>query len=129
VIRYTTTTCGKRKVRGSTVRRIRKYYAHYIAGYFHNPVTNELQLFDGSNIDNTLSYTCKRIAQEIDRLALQLNTITFRTHLSLPKGIDIPSDTNVFEDLIRQRKVALIRIIRFSYTLVTSDILHALCDR
>jgi hypothetical protein len=69
-MRYTTTACGKTNVSGSTVRRMRKYGAHYVTGYLHNPVTDRLQSFDGRVIKNSLSYACKRVAQEMDGLAL-----------------------------------------------------------
>jgi hypothetical protein len=105
------------------VRSMRKCNTYYVIGYFYDPVTDKLRLFNGGNINNALLYTCKRIAQEIDRLALRLNIITFWTYLSLPRGVDILSDADVFEDLIRQRRVALIHIIGFSHTLVTLEIL------
>jgi hypothetical protein len=121
--------CAKRKVSGSTARRMRKCDAHYVTGYLYNPVTDRLQTFDGRVIRNALPNTCKRVAQEMNGLALRSNTITFRAHLSSPREIDIPSEAAVFEDLVRQRRVALTHMVGFSHTLVTSDILQALCDR
>jgi hypothetical protein len=98
-------------------------------GYLHNPVTDRLQTFDGRVIRNALSYTCKRVAQEMDGLALRFNTVTFRTHLSLPREIDMPSDAALFEDLMGQRHRTLRRMLGFVPTLVSSEILQALCDQ
>jgi hypothetical protein len=111
------------------LRRMRKYGAHDVTGYLHNPVTDRLQSFDGRVIKNALSYTCKRVAQEMDGLALRFNTVTFRTHLSSPREIDMPSDAALFEDLMGQRYRALRRMLGFVHTLVSSEILQALCDQ
>jgi hypothetical protein len=95
------------------------------AGYVHNPTSGQLRTHQGHVIDNSLTFTCKRIAQEISGLALKLNTITFRTQLSLPEGTDIPSDAGLFDNLRCQRYRALIAMLGFAHSLVP-DVLELL---
>lgn len=69
-------------------------YSHYIRdqhGYIFNSRSNTIRTLGGQPPDLALGYTCKRLAEEVGGMAFKLNTITFRTFLAPPDGIDLCS--------------------------------------
>lgn len=58
--------------------RIYGFYVYEEKGYVHGFESNKLRCSNGTAISLALMYTCKVAAEELDGLALQLNTITFR---------------------------------------------------
>ncbi|KAH4603637.1 hypothetical protein HBI24_109770 [Parastagonospora nodorum] len=98
-------------------------------GYLHDSSTGKLRLHDGRPIDNALMFTCKRVTRETQGLALRTNTITFRTQVSLPEAIDMPSDAALFEYLRKKRIDALGEMLCFAHSLVTSSVLQSLREK
>lgn len=100
-----------------------------LIGYLYNSSTGKLRLHDGRLIDNALTFTCKRISKELDGLVLRVNAITFQTQLSMPGGVDIPSDAAMLEHFRWKKKLALKAMLKFTHSLVTSDVLQPLSER
>ncbi|KAF1849327.1 uncharacterized protein K460DRAFT_89135 [Cucurbitaria berberidis CBS 394.84] len=87
-------------------REIRhEIYGHYVweeRGYIFIPGSGKLRTTDGPPVDLALGYTCKRVAEEMDGLALTMNSVTFRTMLDLPNIIEQCSTAYLYGILLEE---------------------------
>ncbi|KAH7384705.1 hypothetical protein BKA66DRAFT_416675 [Pyrenochaeta sp. MPI-SDFR-AT-0127] len=58
---------------------IYRFYILDEGGYIYNPATRKFKNANGRLIDLALSLTCRQVATEMRGLALELNTLTFKT--------------------------------------------------
>jgi hypothetical protein len=73
------------------------YYVNEDDGYHENSASGKLRLANGGSIDLSMQYTCKRVAAEVDGLALEVNTITFHTMLDVSDTTDQISNADLFQ--------------------------------
>jgi hypothetical protein len=106
------------------------YYVNEDDGYHHDSASDKLRLANGGSIDLSMQYTCKRVAAKMDGLALEGNTITFRTMLDVPDTTDQISNADLFQYYTcRGRGRILERMLEWSHTLVTPEVMRSLCER
>jgi hypothetical protein len=107
-------------------------YYHYVRdenGYSHNPISATLQTSNNDAINLGLQLTCKRIAKEMEGLALRTNSINFRTLLSASDVTNEPSNVVLFQQLLKDRGYQLRRMLRWSYTPVSVQTMKDLQSR
>ncbi|KAH5942084.1 hypothetical protein HBI87_137200 [Parastagonospora nodorum] len=98
-------------------------------GYVYDAEQRRLRDIFGKKIDNSLGYTCKKVAQEIEAMAFRCNKVTFHPRMSSYKAIDIPSDASLFEELLWRKHRALQFMLRFLFRHTTAEVLDDLCAK
>jgi hypothetical protein len=107
-------------------------YYHYVwdeNGYNHNPISATLQTSNNDAINLGLQLTCKRIAKEMEGLALRMNSINFRTLLSASDVTNEPSNAALFEQLLEDRGCRLRHMLTWAYTTVSVQTMKDLRSR
>ncbi|KAH3951723.1 hypothetical protein HBI25_093210 [Parastagonospora nodorum] len=97
--------------------------------YVYDAEQRRLRDIFGKKIDNSLGYTCKKVAQEIEAMAFRCNKVTFHPRMSSYKAIDIPSDASLFEELLWRKHRALQFMLRFLFRHTTAEVLDDLCTK
>jgi hypothetical protein len=72
------------------------YYVDENDGYHHDSTSGKLRLANGDFINLSLQYICKRVASEMNGLALECNITIFRTMRSRPEYADKPSNASLY---------------------------------
>jgi hypothetical protein len=108
---------------------IYQYYVLEEDGYHHDSVTGKLRIANGDPIDLSLQYSCKRVAAEMDGLALEANTITFRTMLDTPGPGQKFSNALLWDHLLHERGRVLKRMLCWAYSSVTPEVIGSLRAR
>ncbi|KAI4704302.1 hypothetical protein J4E81_001368 [Alternaria sp. BMP 2799] len=109
--------------------RIYEYYTHQEQGYIYDPSAQKFRLANGQNLDVALIYTCKRVAQEIDGLAFESNTIRFSVLPQIPGTETSSSAAFLYRSLLEGRNMCLRIMLSYAYPLVTREALRELRSR
>ncbi|KAI4672806.1 uncharacterized protein J4E78_001309 [Alternaria triticimaculans] len=114
-------------------RELRDEIYHYYSqatGYYYDSTSGKLRMDGGECIDLSLQYACKRTLAEMRGIALEINTITFRTMLDLPRPSDQLMRSQIFGHYIgKGRRAILSRMLEWTYPLVTAEVMRKLCER
>jgi hypothetical protein len=102
------------------------YYVEEKNGYEHNAKTGTLRAVPNNAVDISLSYTCKRIAEEMYGLAFKTNAISFRTLRDAPDTDYRPSKAALYEQLLDDRALRLERMLFWSRCLLSPKTLQKL---
>ena len=109
--------------------KIYDYYIDQEQGYIYDPSAQKFRLANGQKIHVALIYTCKRVAQEIDGLAFESNTLRFSVPPQIPGTETSSSVAFFYRSLLEGRNMCLRIILSYAYPLVTREALRELRSR
>ncbi|CAE7033034.1 hypothetical protein PTTW11_05125 [Pyrenophora teres f. teres] len=108
------------------------YYLHEDGGYITSQSAQRIQRLqrqDGRSIELGLSYACKRVATEIEGLALKKNAIRFSVLPAKHESVSRYSTAGLFDYLLERRAGFCRVMLSHAYWLVSPEAMQAVRTR